>query len=168
MILSSLLNNLKVVSMSEETYSAVKAAFAMFGTFMKDTAEEIGWEKTMKIRDLAAVRNGDYANEFFKTHNKETRLDEYGAHVASLQTPWGWEIDYDASPSELTMDIKVCPLFDGFLEAGMTVKEINAVCKSTHYALDRTLKKEFPEAEFTSVPKTSIEASCIERIKLPP
>jgi hypothetical protein len=138
------------------------------GEYIKDTADKLGWDKAVELRKIAGKRNGQAAVEFFKTHDQMTRLEEYGKQSVDFQDPMGWVTEYTATPSELTFNIKVCPLFDGWLEAGLSVEQINRLCKSIHIGIDEELKKEFPNAEFTSIPKPSKEESCIEKYTLPP
>ena len=168
MILSSMKDYSILVVMSDEMYNAMKIAYTMFGTYIKDTADKIGWDKAIEIRRLAGERNGKQQVKFYQTHDPETRLAEYGKNTVDYQNPIGWDIEYEATESELVFNIKVCPLFDGFLEAGIPVERINELCKVTHFAMDEELKKVFPDAEFTSVPKPSKEDYCIERVYLPP
>ena len=59
MILSSFHDNFILIIMSQDTYNAVKTAFSMFGTFMKDTAEIIGWEKVLELREKKGYQNGE-------------------------------------------------------------------------------------------------------------
>jgi hypothetical protein len=153
--------------MSEVTYNASKTIFGMFGAFVKDVADEIGWEKTMEIFSKIGARDGEQLAGFFKTHAEETRMEERGKIQAGFYNVSGWKMDYETTPTSLEFTIHTCPLFDGFLENGLEVEKINALCKSMHKEYDKALKRAFPGAEFTSIAKPSKDGDCIEKITIP-
>ena len=166
MILSKLNPNSTLVVMSEVTYNAVKTIFTMYGAFMKDVAEEIGWEKTLHIYMKSGERDGESMLRFFASQPRESMLEAIARSNIDFFGVSGWDVDYVASPSSLEYHIRVCPLFDGFHAAGLSHEQINAICGSNHKGVQETLRRVYPEAEFTSE-KPSIIAPCIEKIKIP-
>ena len=153
--------------MSEETYQAVKAAYRSYGAFIKDLAEEIEWEKILQIRKKIGTRTGESAVQFFKTHDPETRLTEFGRMNADWYNKSGWVMTNMASSIESEAHIQTCPIFDGFTEAGLSVDKVNSLCKAVHRGVDERLKQDFPDAEFTSVLKKSGDHECIEKFTVP-
>lgn len=79
----------------------------------------------------------------------------------------GWDMEYTSTPTSVEFLVHTCPCFDGFLENGIEVKKINALCKATHNGMDKALKEVFPKAEFTSITKPSKEGDCIEKVSIP-
>lgn len=153
--------------MTQDTYNAVKTTFSMFGTFMKDTAEIIGWEKVLELREKKGYQNGEAPVSFFQSHKPETRLIEFAAMIEDWYNRSGWIIETKASETECTSIVHTCPLFDGYLESGLTVEQANSICKALHRGIDKRLKMDFPDASFTSQVKQSKEDSCIEKYKIP-
>ena len=153
--------------MNEETYQAVKAAYRSYGTFIKELAEEIGWEKILLIRKKIGTRTGETAVKFFKSHDPETRLAEFGEMNADWYNKSGWVMTNMATKTESEAHIQTCPIFDGFTEAGLSVEHVNALCKAVHGGVDERIKQDFPDAKFTSVLKKSGDHECIEKFTIP-
>ena len=153
--------------MSEETYQAVKAAYRSYGAFIKDLAEEIGWDRILHIRKNIGTRTGESAVQFFKTHDPETRLAEFGKINSDWYNKSGWVMTNKATSTESEAHIQTCPVFDGFFEAGLSVDQVNDLCKAVHRGVNERLKQDFPEAGFTSVLKKSRDHECIEKFKVP-
>ena len=150
-----------------DTYIAVKTAFSMFGTFMKDTAEIIGWEKVLELREKKGYQNGEAVVAFFKSHNPETRLIEFAAMNEEWYNRSGWNIETKASETECISTVHTCPMFDGYLESGLSVEQANNICKALHRGIDKRVKVDFPDGSFTSQVKKSKEDSCIEKYTIP-
>ena len=152
--------------MSEETYQAVKAAYRSYGIFIKELAEEIGWEKVLQIRQKLGTRNGENAVQFFKTHDPKTRLAEFGKTNEDWYNKSGWIITTQSTITETEAHIQRCPIFDGFNEAGLSVEQVNNLCKAIHEGTDKRLKLDYPNAEFTSILKKSKDNECIEKFTI--
>jgi hypothetical protein len=153
--------------MSEETYQAVKAAYRSYGAFLKDLVEEIGWEKVLQIRQQVGIRTGESAVQFFRKHDPETRLAEFGKMSADWYNKSGWVMTTKATSTVDEAHIQTCPIFDGFTEAGLSVEQVNDLCNAVHRGIDMRLKQDFPDAEFTSILKKSKEKECIEKFTVP-
>ena len=167
MILSSFYGNYSMVKMSIETYNASKAIFGLFGAFVKDVADEIGWEKTIEIYGKMGERGGAQMAAFLKTQAEKVRTDKLGKMQTGFYNVSGWDMEYKTTPTSVEFLVHTCPCFDGFLENGIEVEQLNALCKATHRGMDKALKAVFPKAEFTSVPKPSKEGDCIEKATIP-
>ena len=152
-----------LVTLSEETYNAAKAIFGTFGEFVKDVAEEIGWEKTIEIYGKMGERGGAQMASFVKNQAENARMDELGKMQSGFYNVSGWDMEYAATPSSVEFLVHTCPCFDGFRYVGIEVEHLNALCRATHKGMDNALKAVFPKAEFTSVPKPSKEGDCIEK-----
>ena len=133
---------------------------------MKDVAEEIGWGKTLQIYMKSGKRDGESMLKFFETQPRKSMLEAFARGQVDFSGVSGWDVDYVASPSQVMYQIRVCPLFDGFHAAGLSLEEINEVCDSNHKGVQETLRRVYPGAEFTS-DNPSIETPCIEKIKIP-
>ena len=153
--------------MSDETYQAVKAAYRSYGLFIKLLSEEDEWEKILQIRYKLGLKNGENAVQFIKTHKPETRIAEFAKTNADWYNKSGWIMTNTASTTECEARIQRCPIFDGFIESGLGVEKVNALCKAVHRGTDDRLKQDFPEAEFTSKLKTSKNDECIEKYTIP-
>ena len=153
--------------MSEDTYQAVKAAYRSYGTFINELAKETGWDQIIQTRYQLGIKNGENAAHFFKTHTPETRLSEFGKTNAAWYNKSGWIMTNEATKTESEARILRCPIFDGFIESGLSLEKVNILCKAVHRGTNDRLKQDFPDAEFTSNLKTSKKDECIEKFTIP-
>lgn len=153
--------------MSEETYNAVKAAYRSYGIFLKILAEETGWDQVLRIRRLLGTRSGENAAHFFKTHDPATRLAEFGKRNAEWYNKSGWILTNESTTTTTEAHIQRCPIFDGFTEAGLSVEQVNNLCKAVHKGANERLQQDFPDATFTSNLKKSKTDECIEKYTIP-
>jgi hypothetical protein len=75
--------------MNEDAYEAVKIACSWLGIAIQDTADLVGWEKTLELREKKGIKNGEQAASFFKTHDPKTRLKEFGEIVETWHNKSG-------------------------------------------------------------------------------
>ena len=153
--------------MNQDAYEAVKTACSWLGTALQDTADLVGWEKTLELREKKGVGNGEKAVAFFKSHDSTTRLKEFGDIAETWHNKSGWDLEIKATETELTSIIHTCPMFDGYIESGLSVEQANSICKALHRGIDKRLKMDFPEASFTSIVKKSKDDDCIEKYEIP-
>ena len=132
MILSSHHHNYKLNEMNQDTYEAVKTACSWLGIAIQDTADQVGWEKTLELREKKGTINGEQAVSFFKSHDPKTRLKEFGVITETWHNKSGWDLEVKATETELTSIIHTCPMFDGYLESGLSVEQANNICKALH------------------------------------
>jgi len=97
--------------MAEDTYQAVKAANRSYGAFLKDVAEEIGWNKVLQIRHKVGTRNGEASVQLFKQHPPETRLSVFGKQSSNWYNKSGWVMYSNASETELEAHIQTLSYF---------------------------------------------------------
>jgi hypothetical protein len=152
---------------NKEVYDAVKSIFGAYGKFIKDVADEIGWEKTLEIYAKTGEREASQIIQFIKTHESDTRLNEWAEEYPRFFNSYGWKMDACATHDYVEYTIHRCPCFDGFFMAGLSREEINRLCKANHAAQDHLIKKELPGASFTSAVKPSKEEPCREKYTIP-
>lgn len=158
----------KVVEMgNDETYNAVKAIFTMFGNFVRDVADEIGWEKTTEIYSKMGERDESETTQFLKKQKKDKRLDELAKMQSEFYNASGWKVEYEVTPETLEYTVHRCPCFDGFSDAGLEKEKINMLCKATHIVVNKRLKTHLPGAKYTSVVKPSKDEPCKEKYTIP-
>ena len=153
--------------MSEEVYQAAKAAYRSYGGFLRELAEESGWDKVLETRERVGWKNGETVVQFLKTHAPETRLAEFAVMNSDHHNSSGWIVTAKTTATELEAHIQRCPIFDGFTEAGFTADQINDLCKAIHRGIETRLKQDFPDAQFTSNPKKTGDHECIETYTIP-
>ena len=153
--------------MNDEVYQAVKAAYKSYGVFIKEMTEKIGWETVLQVREKIGRKDMDSVILFLKSKKPETRLAEFGEMSSDWYNKSGWVMETEATAIKDVATIHTCPIFDGFLEAGFSVEEVNMLCKAVHRGMDERLKEDFPDASFTSIVKKSKDSDCIEQINLP-
>jgi hypothetical protein len=153
--------------MNEDAYEAVKTACSWLGIALQDTANIVGWEETLELQVKNGMKNGERAAAFFKSHDPKTRLKEYGKLVGVWYNKSGWDMEVKATETELKYIIHTCPMFDGYIESGLSVEQANNICKALHRGIDKRLKMDFPTASFTSQVKKSKEDNCIEKCTVP-
>jgi len=125
---------------NDEVYDAVKTIFSLYGSFVRDVAEEFGWEKTIEIYAKMGQRDGIQIAEFLKTQKADNRLNELAKMQSEFYNSSGWKVDYEVTPETFEYTVHRCPCFDGFMEAGLRKEEINTLCKATHVATDKQLR----------------------------
>lgn len=167
MILSSHIPNSDLIELNQDAYEAVKTACSWLGKALQDTAGLVGWKKTLELQEKNGVNNGEKNVAFFKSHDPKTRLEEFGKRSEVWYNKSGWDMEVNATETELTYTIHTCPMFDGYIESGLSVDQANNICKALHRGIDKRLKMDFPEASYTSKVKKSKEADCIEKYTIP-
>ena len=153
--------------MSDEVYQAVKASYRSYGGFIKDMTEKVGWETVLQVREKIGRRDMDSVIRFLKSRTPDTRLAEFGEMSSAWYNKSGWVMETEATSIKDVATIHTCPIFDGFMEAGFSVEEVNMLCKAVHKGMDERLKEDFPDGSFTSIVKKSKDSDCIEQITLP-
>lgn len=153
--------------MVNEVYDSVKAIFGAYGKFIKDVADEIGWEKAVEIYAKSGQREASQIIQFIKTHDTDTRLKDWAEEYPRFYNSSGWRMGADVTRDTVEYTIHRCPVFDGFFDAGLSREEINELCRANHVAQDRLIKTEFPGAGFASRVKPSKEEPCREKYTIP-
>ena len=158
---------------SEEAYVAARMAITGCGTFLRNIAHEIGLDKTLKIflhQTEQFVREQRVPRIKRLHESGQLDLNDLAAQFERYWRMGGYDAEVKATPTSTITTTKQCPLYDGFLAAGIDHNTIEVFCRGKDEAGDAIYKRHLgPYAglkmrKFRSGP----DDYCIEEVILKP
>jgi hypothetical protein len=128
----------------EDTFNAVKATFMEYGAFFTEVTKDIGVDRALEIM---ITRRGRFFRERASmiqqlVERNELDLNAFAAQAETYwRTNWGFDSTIESTPTSIITTTTKCPFYDGFLEAGVPHRMIEAYCRGKDNAGDTEYKQ---------------------------
>jgi hypothetical protein len=152
----------------EEAFSASKGMCQMWGAFIGEVSNAYGAEVALDLLLSPWKRAGTaYATRMKNSAaiDLETIANQ---HVNSF-VKRGFECRAEVTPTTITYTTNRCPLYEGFVEAGVSHETMRAFCTGVGHIYDDRLKALYhPNAAYTVTVRSTADDVCTEEITLKP
>jgi len=152
----------------EDTFTSATNAFSMYGGFFKDVAQEIGREKALSLYAKQGELIGTMLAGMMKGQLGEEDLD-----MRTLASAWsagfersGFTFEIEENLTSIKMSVFQCPIYEGFVRAGLDHKTIESACRGISAAECAALKKVFPQLSGCLKFRTAPDKPCVEEFFL--
>jgi hypothetical protein len=79
---------------------------------------------------------------------------------------FGFDPEYDVSPTEISLKVQRCPIYEGLKMAGLDHETIGKTCNAMSSAEFAKLKEYYPNVEGSVKYRDSSEGYCLEKFTL--
>ena len=110
-----------------EAFTAAKNMASVYGMFFKAVAQEIGMERALTLQSKA---NEGYVTTYIELF-KEPDLKKVAAKVTEMSNGLGMIGETKVEGRKVVSKYTKCPIYDGFLEAGISNEQIKTYCQHT-------------------------------------
>jgi hypothetical protein len=149
----------------EEIFNATMSSMSMYGGLFKAIADDIGLDKAI-----------EYHGESFGMMIGETLKQQLGDKAPTTEAlksvlqpeveGFGFDAEFDVSPTELSIKVPRCPIYEGFKMAGLDHETIGKTCSAWYSAEYAQLKKYYPKIEGNLKYRDSSEGYCLDKFTL--
>ena len=152
----------------EQVFNAIMSSMSMYGGLFKEIADDIGLEKAL---DYHAKQGESFGAMISGTLKRQ--LGDKAPTTEALKTVlqpevegWGFDAEFDVSPTEVSIEVQRCPCYEGFKMAGLDHETIDKMCSAWYSALYAQLKKYYPKIEGSLKYRDSSEGYCLDKFTL--
>jgi hypothetical protein len=152
----------------EDAFDAAKAAFGMYGGFLKDVAQEIGMEKALALYAKQGQPFGAMMAGMTKEQlgDKEFDVKTFASVLSGGYQMIGLAYEIEENPASLKITVSQCPIYEGLKSAGLEDKTIELLCSGMSAAEFAEEKKVFPQLSMCLKFRSAPEQPCVEEYAL--
>jgi len=152
----------------EDVYNATMISMSMYGGLFKAIADDVGLDKALEYHAKQGIPFGTMIGETMKQQlgDKAPTTEALKSVLQPLMGSFGFDAEYDVSPTEISNKIPRCPLYDGWKMAGLDHETIGKMCSAMSSAEFAQLKKYYPKIEGSVKFRDSSEGYCLEKFTL--
>jgi hypothetical protein len=124
---------------NEDAFKAAKWVYMQYGFALQEVASEMGLDQAMNLflQSDARGRRASQIQQLLKS--KEIDLNAFAAQSQNGWYTVGFDAKTEATPTSTITTTTKCPLYEGFLKAGIDHNMIEAFCR---------LKDEIGDAQY--------------------
>jgi hypothetical protein len=148
----------------EDAFNASKAAYSMYGDFLKAVIEEVGMEKALSLH----AKTGECAGTMLAGKTKEELGDKpldlrtIGAVFSRCFEPLGYGIEAEETPTATKLRVSQCPFYEAMKAAGFDHKTIESMCSRAGTVVLAAFKKSYPQASGSLKFRAAPDQPCVE------
>ena len=148
----------------EAAFKSGRMAFAVYGGFFKDVAEEIGIERALALHVKQGDRFGAMLAGTMKERLSRKPLDTrtLASVLSEADAAFGLSFEIEQDPTSVTVRGHACPIYDGLKAAGVDHQTIELMCRGISAAEVAELKKSYPQLSASLRFRSTPEGSCVE------
>lgn len=152
----------------EDAFNATKAAWGMYGGFLKDVAQEIGMEKALALCAKQGGALGTMMAGMTKQQlgDKEFDMKTFASVLSGGYQMLGIAYEIEENPASLKITASQCPIFEGLKSAGLDDKTIELLCTHWSAAEFAEEKKVFPQLSSCLKFRAAPDQPCVEEYAL--
>lgn len=152
----------------EDAFNAAKAAFGMYGRFLRDVAQEIGMEKALALYAKQGQPSGAMVAEMTKQElgDKEFDMKALAAVLSRGFEMLGFAYEIEECAASMKIRAFQCPVYEGFKSAGLDDRTIESLCRHKAAAGLAEEKKIFPQLSVCLKFPSAPEQPCVEEYAL--
>jgi hypothetical protein len=114
---------------NEDAFNAAKWVYMQYGFALQEVATEMGLERAMNIFLQSDARGRRVSRIQQLLGSKEIDLTTFAAQSQHGWNTVGFDAKTEATPTSTITTTKKCPLYEGFLEAGIDHDMIETFCR---------------------------------------
>lgn len=154
----------------EDTFNGAKNAFAFFGVYINNTAQEIGMERALALFTKTCEAVGIGLGKMGKQQAGDKVIDAMAAHslVRGDESLGAVNEILEESPTLVRFKCMRCPAYEASLMAGMDKAVIERMCRNgAIVGMDAAVKQLNPRLSYQLIRyRSSADDFCEEQISL--
>ena len=150
----------------DEKFQAMTGVWKRYGLLFKDLKDNYGYERALQHHIDARKPIDEEIIKQLKEKYITLSVDGYGEKLRESYTASGYASGSKVTENSVEIQIRLCPFYEGFSQAGLSHEVIKETCVRTaeyQYAL---FKKHYPKYEGILVFRETPDDCCIEGFKL--
>ena len=152
----------------EHAYQAAMSSMSMYGGLFKAIEDDVGLDKALEYHEKQGEPFGIMIGEMMKQQlgDKAPTIEALKSIIQPSMESFGFDMEYEVSPTELSIKAVRCPFYDGFKMAGVDHEKIGKMCSAMSSGEFAQLKKYYPNIVLSVNFKDSSEGYCLEKFTL--
>ena len=151
-----------------QVFNAVRDSCTILGRFFTEVSQEVGEKRAAEMYGKYAEGFGEAIGNLIKENKgQEAATEKIAAGLDVMFAGFGIDGKFDITPATIECHTTACPIYDGFLAAGLEHQTIETMCRSAGKCEATALERIVPDAEISLVKfKEKADDFCTEVIKL--
>jgi len=141
---------------------------SMYGGLFKAIADDVGLDKAIEYHGKHGETFGMMIGETLKQQlgDKAPTTEALKSVLQPMMEGFGFDAEFDVSPTEVSIKVPRCPIYEGFKMAGLDHETIGKTCSAWYSAEYAQLKKYYPKIEGSLKYRDSSEGYCLDKFTL--
>ena len=152
----------------EQVFNATMSSMNMYGGLFKAIADDVGLDKALEYHAKQGETFGMFYGETLKQQlgDKALNTEAFISLIQPTMESFGFDPEYDVSPTEISLKVQRCPIYEGYKMAGLDHETIGKTCNAMSSAEFAKLKEYYPNVEGSVNYRDSSEGYCLEKFTL--
>ncbi len=152
----------------EQVFNAAMSSMRMYGWIFKAIADDVGLDKALEYHAKQGESFGMIYSETLKQQlgDKALTTEALNSVQQPMMESFGFDAEFDVSPTEISIKIPRCPIYEGFKMAGLDHETIGKMCSAMSSAEFTQIKKYYPKIEGSVKFRDPSEGYCLEKFTL--
>jgi hypothetical protein len=160
--------NRRKVMAKEEVYNATKNAMSMYGGLLKTIADDVSLGKALEYHAKQGEPFGMMIGNALKNAlgDKDLTTEAIKSVMQPMTESFGFDAEFIVSPTELSMKIQKCPMYDAYTAAGFDHDTIGKMCNAMTGGEYAALANYYSNIKGEINFRDSPEGTCVEKITI--
>jgi len=152
----------------EDVFNAIMSSMSMYGGLFKSITDDVGLDKALEYHAKQGESFGMMIGETLKRQlgDKAPTTEALKSVLQPEVEGWGFDAEFDVSPTAVSIKVQRCPIYEGFKMAGLDHETIGKMCSAWYSAEYTQLKKYYPKIEGRLKYRDSSEGYCLDKFTL--
>lgn len=152
----------------EDVFNATMSSMSMYGGLFRAIADDVGLDKAIEYHAKHGESFGMMIGETLKRQlgDKTPTTEALKSVLQPIMEGFGFSTEFDVSPTEVSIKVPRCPIYEGFKMAGLDHETIGKTCSAWYSAEYAQLKKCYPRIEGSLKYRDSSEGYCLDKFTL--
>ena len=152
----------------ENVFNATMSSMSMYGSLFKAIADDFGLDKALEYHGKQGEPFGMMIGETLKQQlgDKKPTAEALKAVLQPSMEGFGFDAEFDVSPTEISLKVQRCPFYEGFKMAGLDHETIGKTCSAMSSVEFAKIKEYYPNIEGSVKYRGSSEGYCLEKFTL--
>jgi len=149
-------------------FDATKCSMSFLGAFFAEVAKEVGEDKAAEMYGKQGKAFGDTMAGIIKRHaGQSDAAEQVQSELEKMYESFGLTAELKRENGRLIIDVHRCPMYEGFLEAGLEPTIIHKMCQAWADSEGARMKELLPRSSHRLTEfRTSADGCCQEEITL--
>ena len=120
----------------EDVFNATMSSNSMYGGLFKAIADDVGLDKALEYHAKQGEPFGVMIGETLKQQlgDKAPTTEALKSVLQPIVEGYGFDAEFDVSPTEVSIKVPRCPVYEGFKTAGLDHETIGKMCSAWYSA----------------------------------
>jgi len=152
----------------EDVFNATMSSNIARARLFKSIADDVGLDKALEYHAKDGESFGVMIGETLKQQlgDKALTTEVLNSVLQPIVEGFGFVAEFDVSPTEVSIKVTRCPIYEGWKMAGLDHETIGKTCSAWYSAEYAQLKKYYPKIEGSLKYRDSSEGYCLDKFTL--